>query len=25
VLFSEPDGYYVQIGSYKEKSKADEK
>lgn len=25
VLFSEPDGYYVQIGSYKEKTKADEK
>jgi cell division septation protein DedD len=25
VLFSEPDGYYVQIGSYKEKPKADEK
>ncbi len=25
VLFSEPDGYYVQIGSYKEKQKADEK
>ena len=25
VLFSEPDGYYVQIGAYKEKSKADEK
>jgi len=25
VLFSEPDGYYVQIGSYKEKSKAEDK
>lgn len=25
VLFSEPEGYYVQIGSYKEKPKADEK
>lgn len=25
VLFSEQDGYYVQIGSYKEKSKAEEK
>ena len=25
VLFSEPDGYYVQIGSFKEKSKAEEK
>jgi len=25
VLFSEPDGYYVQMGSYKEKTKADEK
>ncbi|MFA7359634.1 MAG: tetratricopeptide repeat protein [Candidatus Kapaibacterium sp.] len=25
VLFSEPDGYYVQIGSFKEKAKAEEK
>ena len=25
MLFSEPDGYYVQIGSFKERNKAEEK